>query len=117
MHIFRIAGLALALTAVPLPALAQQTKDTRPDPARPSAPVPAMGYDSAFRDYVPDREVEPAGWKAVNEEVGQLGGHMGHMRGATGGAGRSAVPGTKPGAKPAGQPDKPAAGGHAGHAK
>jgi len=107
MHIFRIAGLALALTAVPLPALAQQTKDTRPDPARPSAPVPAMGYDSAFRDYVPDREVEPAGWKAVNED----------MRGATGGAGRSAVPGTKPGAKPAGQPDKPAAGGHAGHAK
>lgn len=115
MRIFNNTVLCFAFALMPLLAFAQQK--TRPDPADAAASVAATSYDSAFNNYIPDREVKPAGWKEVNDEVGQLGGHVGHMRGATGGAGRSAVPGSKPAAKPSAQPDKPAAGGHAGHQK
>jgi hypothetical protein len=100
---------------LPLPAFGQQL--THSDPTDAAAPAAAISYESAFSNYTPDLEVKPAGWRQVNDEAGQVGGHAGHMRGATGGADSSAVPGSKPASAPSTQPDEPAAGGHAGHRK
>ena len=115
MSTFNNTVLCLAVAVMPVLAFAQQKP--RSDPADAAAPVPAMSYDSAFKNYIPDREIKPAGWKEVNEEVSRIGGHAGLTRGATGGAGRPAVPGGKPAGKPSAQPDKPASNGHSGHPK
>jgi hypothetical protein len=115
MSLLNTAVLCAAVAVTPLPAFAQQKP--RPDPTDAKAPVSATGYDSIFRSYVPDREVQPAGWREINDEAGQIGGHAGQMRGATGGAGRSVVPVGKPDTKPPAQADTPAAGSHAGHRK
>ncbi len=64
-------------------------------------------YQSAIADYAPYRDGPLADWRAVNDEVGRLGGHGGHlMEGATVGHDAHAGHGT-----PA-QPPAPAAGGH-----
>lgn len=70
----------------------------RPDVTDPKAPVPASQYESAFRGYRTYVDPEIAGWRAVNDEVGRLNGHVGHV---------PAPP--KPGAKP------PAPMGHGAH--
>jgi hypothetical protein len=50
----------------------------RPDPADPSAPGPALRYESAFEEYKDARDPKRIPWKDANDEVGRLGGHKGH---------------------------------------
>jgi hypothetical protein len=50
------------------------------DPREPEAKVPRPVYRSAFEDYRPFREPEPAPWRDVNEEVARIGGHVGLMK-------------------------------------
>jgi len=47
-------------------------------PEQADAPVPPPHYPSAFADYALFRHAL-APWRAVNDTVGRLGGHMGHM--------------------------------------
>jgi len=54
-----------------------------PNPADPSVDVPAPRYDSAFSDYVRQRDDKLAPWRDVNDEVARIGGHIGILRGAT----------------------------------
>lgn len=62
--------LPIALTALlTAPALA----DTPPV-------LPRLEYRPVLADYVPDREIALADWRAVNATVERLGGHMGHAR-------------------------------------
>ncbi|NWG76100.1 MAG: hypothetical protein HXY24_16125 [Rubrivivax sp.] len=70
-------------------------------------PYPLLEYRPVLADYAPSREVGLADWRALNDEVGRLGGHAGH---ATGDAGHAHRQG---GAEAtAGQGGAP---GHAGH--
>ena len=52
----------------------------RKDPAKPEVPVPPVTYRSAFEDYRPYREEEVLSWRAVNEEVARVGGHIGVLK-------------------------------------
>lgn len=79
------------------------------------AAAPAVGYRSAFEGYRPFREQPIANWRALNAEVGAVGGHVGIVGGAGGNAAKVA---DKPAAAPivtteGGQ--APASGGHRGH--
>lgn len=48
-------------------------------------PYPLLEYRSGLADYAPWREVGLADWRALNDEVGRLGGHMGHAKEAANG--------------------------------
>ena len=52
----------------------------RPDPADAKAKAPPVEYRSAFEGYRPYAEPELAPWRAVNEEVRRVGGHLGIVR-------------------------------------
>lgn len=69
------------------------------DPRAPGAKVPPVTYRSAFEEYRPYREQEIASWRAVNEEVARVGGHIGAIKNVE-----------KPETSQA--EEKPAAGGH-----
>ena len=75
---------------------------TRSDPTDSKAAVPSATYRSAFEDYRGFVDQPVSGWRAVNDEVGRLNGHIGHVR----------TP-TAPAAKPPSKPE--ARGGHRGH--
>jgi len=73
-------SVAAVLALLPLAATAQQPQQA--DPANPDAPVPAMGYVSAFSNYstLADEQISPEkAWRAANEEVQGKDGHSGHM--------------------------------------
>lgn len=42
-------------------------------------PPSASVYQSTTADYISYREAAIADWRAVNDEMAELGGHMGHM--------------------------------------
>ena len=63
-----VAGVAAAQTA------------PQPDPRDPKAPVQPAEYRSAFADYRRYSEPEIADWRAVNDEVARVGGHLGIVR-------------------------------------
>jgi hypothetical protein len=72
----------LASAAVSLAAKAQQVPE-QPNPLDANAPVSASTYTSAFKNYqaAADEQVLPdKAWRAANDEVGKLGGHMGHIK-------------------------------------
>lgn len=74
-------GIALTM---PLLASAQPA-DKRPDPLDPGSEKPAAIYQSAFSGYQSLQEAaEPpdAQWRAVNDEVARVGGHVGIFRDA-----------------------------------
>ena len=54
------------------------------NPPKPEVPVPSVTYRSAFENYRPYREEEVASWRAVNDEVAKIGGHMGVLKAAKG---------------------------------
>jgi hypothetical protein len=92
--------IAFAVLAALAPHAAAQQPASRPHPADPAAPVPAMRYESAFSGYSSFREEPLAPWRNVNDEVARVGGHIGIV----GGAGRIG-PGTgSPAAKPPAPP-------------
>lgn len=69
---------------LPLMAAAQDAQSS-PAPTAPLVRVPASHYESAFRNYRPYAEPEqtPAAvWRAANDEMARLGGHMGHLQDA-----------------------------------
>ena len=47
--------------------------------APPPAPETSIPYRSVFTDYTPYREKPMPDWRAANDEMGRLGGHMGQM--------------------------------------
>lgn len=68
--------LAATIAGLPLAAVAQMHA------ADPAAPAPAPKYRSAFSDYKPWQDAQPADWRAVNEAVRAAAaegrGHGGH---------------------------------------
>lgn len=111
----RLSATCLTIVVMATPVLAGAQQKARPDPADPAAAAPAPAYDSVFRTYVPQREVKPAAWKDINDEMGRLGGHAGHTRDSVDPA--APAPATAPANKPPAQQTRPVAGGHAGHHK
>ena len=90
--------IAFAALAALAPHATAQQPAARPHPADPAAPVPTVKYDSAFSGYRGFREEPLAPWRAVNDEVARVGGHIGIV----GGAGQ-------PAAKPKPKPQAPGA--------
>ena len=81
----QIFSLALAagvtLASLPLDAAAQSRPPSAPQEAQ--APVPATQYRSAFDGYRPAAEDDATPdqtWRALNQKVGDAGGHMGMMK-------------------------------------
>ena len=70
-------GLLLAALAAGN-AVAQSA--ARPDPADPGVRVPETVYRSAFDDYRRHDLSKQVPWRAANEEVGRVGGHVGILR-------------------------------------
>lgn len=50
------------------------------DPANPAAVAPAIRYQSAFTGYQSYSEEKIASWRAVNDRVTIVGGHVGALR-------------------------------------
>ncbi|NHC08288.1 hypothetical protein [Azonexus fungiphilus] len=48
----------------------------------PPEPTPAKAYQSAFADYRPIQDETILDWRATNDEMGRLRGHMGHLEAA-----------------------------------
>lgn len=48
--------------------------------AQSEAVPPRLDYRSVLADFAPYREAERADWRAANDTVGRLGGHMGHVQ-------------------------------------
>ena len=74
------AGVALA---VPLAASAVPPAQSAAGPQEAQAAVPATTYRSAFDGYRPAAEDEATPdqtWRALNQKVGDAGGHMGMMQ-------------------------------------
>lgn len=69
---WQCALLGLALGAGGLDAFGQS------DPADPGASAPEINYQSAFSNYQPYVEQEPASWTQVHEEVAGVPGAAGH---------------------------------------
>jgi hypothetical protein len=75
-------ALPIALAMSAMLSSAAFAESTQADPADPAAAVPALKYESAFRDYQPwkDAQESPAKtWRAMNDEVGQPAGGMAGM--------------------------------------
>ena len=70
-------ALSVLLTALGTSAAAAQTPF---NPRAPETKPPPVIYRSAFEEYRPYREPEIASWRAVNEEVARVGGHIGAMK-------------------------------------
>ena len=49
-----------------------------------AAASPTVSYRSAFEGYRPFKEEAVTDWRALNDEVGRVGGHVGIMGGAGG---------------------------------
>jgi ABC-type sugar transport system substrate-binding protein len=73
----RVVSALAALAGVAGVAAAQPSAP--PDAAAPSVPVAKPAYQSVFTDYRPWTEATPGGWRAANDEVGRLRGHVGHV--------------------------------------
>ena len=68
-------ALGLILLAASAAAVAQPTAGSgRPDPMDSRAPVPPAVHQSPFANYRPFTAEVPGPWKAVNDEVGRIGG-------------------------------------------
>ena len=70
-----LAAVACAACASPQPAHLR-------DPLTPQATIPAFRYESVFSTYRPAPDQGLGSWRAANDEMWRLGGHMGHIEGA-----------------------------------
>ena len=71
----------LPLIAMTLLATAAQAQDRLLAPLNAAASVPPSTYHSALSDYRSNVDPQPVAWRAVNDIVGQGGGHAGHSMG------------------------------------
>ncbi|HYC48674.1 MAG TPA: hypothetical protein VED01_24625 [Burkholderiales bacterium] len=106
-----------AAASIVTAAFAQQPAQTTPGPARPAR---ASTYDSAFEGYRSYREESAGDWRAVNDEVGRVGGHVGIVGGAAGhsgyGAAKRSSDAAEAGQPPVrGAPKAPGGAGRVGH--
>lgn len=62
-------AFALLLTLTTAACAAPPHLFAGPDPAVPSARVPAVGYGSTVGSYASQRPVAPGGWREQNERV------------------------------------------------
>lgn len=62
------------------PCAAQATGAAPARPDDPSATVPPVEYRSPFARYRPLGEVTPGPWRAMNDEVGRIGGWKAYAR-------------------------------------
>ncbi len=76
MQVRTLCALAMSVAGA---AVAQNAPQT--DPRDPKASAQPAEYRSAFADYRPYKEPEIADWRALNDEVGRVGGHLGIARG------------------------------------
>lgn len=102
MHYAKFAVLLYGAVMIAPAALAQAL-----DPADAAAPARPSIYRSTLESYTPYKDTTPGDWRAVNDEVARVGGHMGIF--ATGARTE----------QPSGKPDGAQPGEHAGghHAK
>ena len=104
---------------LPFAALQAAAQQPAASPADPRAPAPPARYESVFSTYQPFQEPAVAPWRALNDEVGRIGGHIGIMGGAGGHAGHGSGPKppevTTEGGQPPirSAPKAPASGAHA----
>ena len=106
-------------------AQASSLSAAEPKATDPMAASPTIKYQSAFEGYRSYKEEPIADWRALNAEVGIVGGHMGIMGGAGGhpghGAGAAKPAAAKPltteGGQPPvrGAPKAPGGGAHSQH--
>ena len=68
----------LLVPALLLAGCAASQNQGRPDVTDSRAPVPAVGFRTAFDGYRPFAEEEQKDWRKANDEVGAAGGHGGH---------------------------------------
>jgi hypothetical protein len=60
-----------------------QLAPQQPDPLDANATVPASAYESAFKNYqaaAGEQKSPDKAWRAANDEMAKLGGHVGHMK-------------------------------------
>lgn len=75
LSLAKSAGLAAAWACLAPGAAAQPAANPgAPSPGDPQATVPPLVYQSPFARYRPLGEAAVAPWKAVNDEVGRIGG-------------------------------------------
>ena len=82
--------LSAVLPFAALQAVAAQQPSA--SPADPQAAAPPARYQSVFSSYTPYQEPGVAPWRALNDEVGRIGGHIGIMGGAGGHASGAGLP-------------------------
>lgn len=71
---------ALAVLAAYATAGAHAQSGRVAGPADPSAPAPSLKHESAFEGYRRFEEPKIAPWRAANEAVGALRGHIDHIK-------------------------------------
>lgn len=72
------AALAVLVATAAVDASAQAARNT--GPADPSAPAPSLKHESAFEGYRRFEEPAIVSWRAANDEVGLLRGHIDHLK-------------------------------------
>ena len=78
LHPF-VAGIVVALPLI----VSAQGDGKRADPLNPAAQATPPAYRSAFADYQPLQEAGETPdviWRAANDEVGRVGGHVGVLK-------------------------------------
>lgn len=69
------------LLCAPTVAFAQNATDRAIfGPADPNVRGPSVPYRSVFTPTLPSTDAEEMPWRAANEEVGRIGGHVGYLR-------------------------------------
>ena len=107
--------ITIAIAAILAIALVQsRAANAEPDATDAKAAVPALKYQSPFRDYRPFDDAKPIPWKDANDEVGRIGGWRAYAKEAS--ETPSAQP-TAPADKAPATVSKPSVPGnpHAGH--
>jgi len=82
--------------------VAGQSLATVPDPSDSKAAVPALDYRSAFDSYRRHTDVKVESWKAMNDNVGRIGGWRVYLKEAQQPDTLPAVPAAQP--KPVASP-------------
>jgi hypothetical protein len=81
-HMHRTVAVPAAFVVAISTAYGAQSASLPAEPTNAAVAVPEPKYDSAFTAYQPYREPAVVDWRALNDEVGAIGGHVGIFKGA-----------------------------------